>query len=184
MYLTRKLKLGRTDQLDALARRAGDLWSNVAKWHWRFVDRQGYWLSTTGCLRAKRRQCTARALAGCTASRRKRLRIASTIAFNRGVRSERAATTRVCARPISRSDTSRSSGSLLRFVFEMTACCASPTGVETARYSSTGRLRRNRSASRSAGMAASTSFGANTGSIQGRREKRAERFRDRWYRHG
>ncbi len=45
MYLTRKLKLGRTDQLDALARRAGDLWSTVAKWHWRFVDRQGYWLS-------------------------------------------------------------------------------------------------------------------------------------------
>jgi len=44
MYLTRKLKLGRTDQLDALARRAGDLWSTVAKWHWRFVDRQGYWL--------------------------------------------------------------------------------------------------------------------------------------------
>ncbi|WP_259066491.1 RNA-guided endonuclease InsQ/TnpB family protein [Salinibacter ruber] len=45
MYLTRKLKLGKTDQLDRLARRAGDLWSTVAKWHWRFVDRQGYWLS-------------------------------------------------------------------------------------------------------------------------------------------
>ena len=45
MYLTRKLKLGRTDQLDRLAQRAGDLWSTVAKWHWRFVDRQGYWLS-------------------------------------------------------------------------------------------------------------------------------------------
>lgn len=45
MYLTRKLKLGRTEQLDRLARRAGDLWSTVAKWHWRFVDRQGYWLS-------------------------------------------------------------------------------------------------------------------------------------------
>lgn len=45
MYLTRKLKLGRTDQLDCLAGRAGDLWSTVAKWHWRFVDRQGYWLS-------------------------------------------------------------------------------------------------------------------------------------------
>ena len=45
MYLTRKLKLGRTDQLDRLARRAGRLWSTVAKWHWRFVDRQGYWLS-------------------------------------------------------------------------------------------------------------------------------------------
>ena len=44
MYLTRKLKLGRTDQLDALARRAGDLWSTVATWHWRFVRRQGYWL--------------------------------------------------------------------------------------------------------------------------------------------
>jgi putative transposase len=43
--LTRKLKLGKTDQLDALARRAGDLWSAVAKWHWRFVRRQGYWLS-------------------------------------------------------------------------------------------------------------------------------------------
>ena len=45
MYLTRTLKLGRPDQLDRLARRAGDLWSTVAKWHWRFVDRQGYWLS-------------------------------------------------------------------------------------------------------------------------------------------
>jgi uncharacterized LabA/DUF88 family protein len=45
MYLTPKLKLGRTDQLDDLARRTGDLWSTVAKWHWRFVDRQGYWLS-------------------------------------------------------------------------------------------------------------------------------------------
>ena len=45
MYLTRKLKLGRTDQLDALARRAGNLWSTAAKWHWRFVRRQGYWLS-------------------------------------------------------------------------------------------------------------------------------------------
>jgi putative transposase len=45
MYLTRKLKLGRTDQLDRLARRAGHLWSTVAKLHWRFVDRQGYWLS-------------------------------------------------------------------------------------------------------------------------------------------
>ena len=45
MYLTRKLKLGRRDQLDRLARRAGDLWSTVAKWHWRFVRRQGYWLS-------------------------------------------------------------------------------------------------------------------------------------------
>jgi len=45
MYLTRKLKLGRTDQLDRLARRAGDLWNRICKWHWRFVDRQGYWLS-------------------------------------------------------------------------------------------------------------------------------------------
>ncbi len=45
VHLTRKLKLGRTDRLDRLARRAGDLWSTVAKWHWRFVDRQGYWLS-------------------------------------------------------------------------------------------------------------------------------------------
>ena len=45
MYLTRKLKLGKADQLDRLARRAGALWSTVAKWHWRFVRRQGYWLS-------------------------------------------------------------------------------------------------------------------------------------------
>jgi hypothetical protein len=45
MYLTRKLKLGRSDQLDRLARRAGGLWSTIAKWHWRFVRRQGYWLS-------------------------------------------------------------------------------------------------------------------------------------------
>jgi putative transposase len=45
MYLTRKLKLGQTDQLDYLARQAGELWSTLTKWHWRFVDRQGYWLS-------------------------------------------------------------------------------------------------------------------------------------------
>jgi putative transposase len=39
------MKLGKTDSLDRLARRAGELWSTVAKWHWRFVDRQGHWLS-------------------------------------------------------------------------------------------------------------------------------------------
>lgn len=45
MYLTRKLKLGRTKQLDRLAGRSGMLWSQVAKWHWRFVRRQGHWPS-------------------------------------------------------------------------------------------------------------------------------------------
>jgi putative transposase len=47
MYLTRKLKLGSTNKLDRLARRSGELWSTIAKWHWRFVDRQDYWLSKT-----------------------------------------------------------------------------------------------------------------------------------------
>jgi len=45
MSLMRERKLGRTNQLDDLARRAGNLWSTVAKWHWRFVRRQGDWLS-------------------------------------------------------------------------------------------------------------------------------------------
>jgi len=51
MYLTRKLKLGRTDQLDRLAERAGTLWSAVAKWHWRFVRRQGHWASKSALQR-------------------------------------------------------------------------------------------------------------------------------------
>lgn len=45
MLLTRKLKLGRTKQLDRLAKRSGRLWSAVATWHWRFVRRQGHWPS-------------------------------------------------------------------------------------------------------------------------------------------
>ena len=45
MYLTRKLKLGKTDQLDRLAERSGALWSAIVKWHWRFAGRQGHWPS-------------------------------------------------------------------------------------------------------------------------------------------
>jgi hypothetical protein len=51
MYLTRKLKLGRTNQLDALTRRAGDPWSTVAKWHWRKKRKSGSYegLRPPGC---------------------------------------------------------------------------------------------------------------------------------------
>ena len=45
MYITRKLKLGKTDQLDRLAERSGALWSAIVKWHWRFAGRQGHWPS-------------------------------------------------------------------------------------------------------------------------------------------
>lgn len=45
MYLTRKLKLGKPEQLGRLTERTGALWSAVAKWHWRFVRRQGHWPS-------------------------------------------------------------------------------------------------------------------------------------------
>ena len=45
MYVTRKFKLEQSDPLDRLARRAGDLRSPVAKWHWRLVGRSGYWPS-------------------------------------------------------------------------------------------------------------------------------------------
>ena len=45
MYLTRKLKLGKAEQLDCLAERTGVLWSQITKWHWRFVRRQGHWAS-------------------------------------------------------------------------------------------------------------------------------------------
>lgn len=51
MYLTRKLKLGKTDLLDRLAGRSGSLWSQLAKWHWRFVRRQGHWPSKSAMQR-------------------------------------------------------------------------------------------------------------------------------------
>ena len=45
MYITRKKKLGQSEKLDAIAKACGEVWSDTAKWFWRFVDRKGEWVS-------------------------------------------------------------------------------------------------------------------------------------------
>jgi putative transposase len=45
VYITRKLKLGQSDQLDALAEASGDLWSRISASFWRTVRKKGIWLS-------------------------------------------------------------------------------------------------------------------------------------------
>jgi hypothetical protein len=44
LYTVRRLKIGRTEQMDALARAAGDLYSQVVVWCWRTVRRKDLWL--------------------------------------------------------------------------------------------------------------------------------------------
>jgi len=44
MYLTRKKKIGRSDELDQLARTSGQAWSEIVTWFWRIVRRQDHWL--------------------------------------------------------------------------------------------------------------------------------------------
>ncbi len=45
MYLTRKLSIGSSEQLDILALAAGDLYSNALTYFWRIVRRKDKWLS-------------------------------------------------------------------------------------------------------------------------------------------
>ncbi|WP_103030513.1 transposase, partial [Salinibacter altiplanensis] len=51
MYLTRKKKLGRSEQLDEIARACGDVWTDTVTWFWRTVQRQGVWLGQGNMMR-------------------------------------------------------------------------------------------------------------------------------------
>src|SRR2546421_6144201 len=50
-YTVRKLKIGRTEQMDALARAAGDLYSQVVVWFWRTVRHKDLWLNAKHMMR-------------------------------------------------------------------------------------------------------------------------------------
>jgi putative transposase len=50
-YTVRKLKIGRTEQMDALARAAGELYSQVVVWFWRTVRHKGLWLKARHMMR-------------------------------------------------------------------------------------------------------------------------------------
>jgi len=51
LYTVRQLKIGRTEQMDALARAAGDLYSQVVVWFWRTVRHKGLWLAAKHLMR-------------------------------------------------------------------------------------------------------------------------------------
>ena len=111
VYLTRKLKLGRTKQLDRLAGRSGMLWSHVAKWHWRFVRRQGHWPSKKAMQRWLCKGCE-----GLHSQSSQAVADSFYDASLDGERNARVVTTKDFARRTSRSATSKSSGNPLRFV--------------------------------------------------------------------
>jgi putative transposase len=50
-YTVRRLKIGRTEQMDALARAAGELYSQVVVWFWRTVRHKGLWLGAEHLMR-------------------------------------------------------------------------------------------------------------------------------------
>ena len=50
-YTVRKLKIGRSEQMDALARAAGDLYSQVVVWFWRAVRHKDLWLKAKHMMR-------------------------------------------------------------------------------------------------------------------------------------
>lgn len=50
-YVVRRLKLGRSEQLDSLARAAGDLYSRTLVSFWRTVRKQGLWLKPSSLMR-------------------------------------------------------------------------------------------------------------------------------------
>ena len=50
-YTVRKLKIGRSEQMDALARAAGDLYSQVVVWFWRTVRHKDLWLKAKHMMR-------------------------------------------------------------------------------------------------------------------------------------
>jgi putative transposase len=51
LYTVRKVKIGRTEQMDALARAAGDLYSQVVVWFWRTVRHKDLWLKAKHLMR-------------------------------------------------------------------------------------------------------------------------------------
>jgi putative transposase len=51
LYTVRRLKIGRTEQMDALARAAGELYSQVVVWFWRTVRHKGLWLQAKHLMR-------------------------------------------------------------------------------------------------------------------------------------
>jgi putative transposase len=51
LYTVRRLKIGHTDQMDALARAAGDLYSQVVLWFWRTVRHKDLWLNAKHLMR-------------------------------------------------------------------------------------------------------------------------------------
>jgi putative transposase len=51
LYTVRRLKIGHTDQMDALARAAGDLYSQVVLWFWRTVRHKDLWLKAKHLMR-------------------------------------------------------------------------------------------------------------------------------------
>ena len=50
-YTVRRLKIGRTEQMDALARAAGELYSQVVVWFWRTVCHKDLWLKDQHLMR-------------------------------------------------------------------------------------------------------------------------------------
>src|SRR5919197_6432681 len=51
LYTVRRLKIGRTAQMDALARAAGELYSQVVVWFWRTVQHKDLWLKARHLMR-------------------------------------------------------------------------------------------------------------------------------------
>src|ERR687887_913035 len=51
LYGVRRVKIGRTEQMDALARAAGELYSQVVVWFWRTKRRKDLWLKAKHLMR-------------------------------------------------------------------------------------------------------------------------------------
>jgi putative transposase len=51
LYTVRRLKIGRTEQMDALSRAAGHLYSQVVVWFWRTVRHKDLWLKAKHLMR-------------------------------------------------------------------------------------------------------------------------------------
>jgi putative transposase len=51
LYTVRRLKIGHTEQMDALARAAGELYSQVVVWFWRTVRHKDLWLKAKHLMR-------------------------------------------------------------------------------------------------------------------------------------
>src|ERR671938_1458905 len=51
LYRVRRVKIGRTEQMDALARAAGELYSQVVVWFWRTKRHKDLWLNAGHLMR-------------------------------------------------------------------------------------------------------------------------------------